>query len=264
MTAYASEALDGKNTPLDQYIDPKDFGWIFSYDTPSCSADQVTTQEERDEILTLLAFNVVLNDWQTASNPQRRGHNIGSVLADQNGHPVFWSRNANKVRDDASQHGEVRLIQNYLTCDGVADYATGLTVYSTLEPCAMCSGMMTLTQVSRVVYGQSDPGYGGAAKALLSINYPNVYEDSPLNTSEFKKKVDSSYKTWSTSGKGGVTSYLLSDDAKSLFDEAATRLASYQVRHAENATILSEAIKFAKTANTEDPSKGLLANCPKR
>ncbi len=40
------------------------------------------------------------------------------------------------------------------------------TVYTTLEPCAQCSGMMTLCSIERTVYGQTDPGFGKAMERL--------------------------------------------------------------------------------------------------
>lgn len=103
-----------------------------------------------------------------------------------------------------------------------------------------------------------------SARALLAINYPNVYEDSPLNTSEIKWKLDAAYKVFNSTNKAGMTSFLLSDQAKTLFEEARDRLASYKVRYTDNGPILSAATNMAKSAQTEDPVKGLLANCPSK
>ena len=41
----------------------------------------------------------------------------------------------------------------------IAD-ATGSTVYVTLEPCAMCAGLMVNARVQRCVYGATDPRGG--------------------------------------------------------------------------------------------------------
>ena len=38
----------------------------------------------------------------------------------------------------------------------------GVTLYVTLEPCAMCAGAMVQSRVSRVVYGADDPKMGAA------------------------------------------------------------------------------------------------------
>ena len=121
-------------------------------------------QEERDEIYMLLAYGVVLKDWQTGG-PDQRGHNVGSVLVDGDGKIVYWARNSNHITKNGTQHGEVRLILGYLS-----DFQTynlpGYTVYTTLEPCVQCSGMMKMVSMKRVVYGQSDPGFGKALERL--------------------------------------------------------------------------------------------------
>ncbi|MBK7857974.1 MAG: nucleoside deaminase [Archangiaceae bacterium] len=39
---------------------------------------------------------------------------------------------------------------------------TGVTVYVTLEPCAMCAGAMVQARLTRVVYGAADPKQGRA------------------------------------------------------------------------------------------------------
>ena len=132
-------------------------------ETVSVSIASDPIQQERDLILSLTAMAVVRADWQ--DDDTGRGHNIGSVLVDAKGIPVFWARNASRRLDNGSQHGEVRLIQNFLNCKGIGRYAKGYTVYTTLEPCAMCTGLMILTQVTRVVYVQEDPGYGDTAEA---------------------------------------------------------------------------------------------------
>lgn len=257
-TRYGDEAFNGNSgSDLDKTIDVRDFKRRIEWDSPACGDSALTIREERDHIMMLLAFSVVLNDWQT-DVPSRRGHNIGSVLVDQHGQPVFWARNANKVKGDATQHGEVRLIQNYLNCKGVGDYADRLTVYTSLEPCAMCSGMMTLTQVERVVYGQSDPGYGKAVKALLSVNYPDVYEDVPLDISPIKRALDAAYRA----KKQTITGFLLTPEAKAIYERASSDLDAYSPTYSQNVAPLASARAMKSKALKEDPQLGLAANCP--
>jgi tRNA(adenine34) deaminase len=99
-------------------------------------------------MLSLAVLYMVYKDWQ-GSAKARRGHNIGSILVDKNSVPVFWARNSVTVLDDSSQHGEVRTIQSFLNCPGVGRYVNGYSVYTTLEPCAMCTGMMAMAQVRK-------------------------------------------------------------------------------------------------------------------
>jgi tRNA(adenine34) deaminase len=44
----------------------------------------------------------------------------------------------------------------------------GVTVYVTVEPCAMCAGAMIQARIARLVYGCDDPK-GGAAHTCFEI-----------------------------------------------------------------------------------------------
>jgi tRNA(adenine34) deaminase len=52
---------------------------------------------------------------------------------------------------------------------------SGVTLFATLEPCAMCAGAMVLARIDRLVYAASDPR-AGAAGSLLDLT-----ADSRLN-----------------------------------------------------------------------------------
>jgi tRNA(Arg) A34 adenosine deaminase TadA len=52
---------------------------------------------------------------------------------------------------------------------------TGCTLVVTLEPCAMCAGLIVNARVGRLVYGASDPK-AGAAGSLMRLT-----EDARLN-----------------------------------------------------------------------------------
>ena len=46
---------------------------------------------------------------------------------------------------------------------------TGVTVYVTLEPCAMCAGAMVLARIDRLVFGAADPK-AGAVGSLQDLS----------------------------------------------------------------------------------------------
>ena len=203
----------------------------------SVSVATDAVQQERDVILSLAAMAVVRADWQ--ENSTGRGHNIGSVLVNAQGVPVFWARNAARGLDNASQHGEVRLIQNFLNCKGVGRYADGYTVYTTLEPCAMCTGLMTLTQVTRVVYVQEDPGYGDAAEALKRIHYPKVFEEATVPADPAKGTLEAGFDAYrANDSTKTITDFLLTPAAKAAYDKAVQALRDFRVVHTENASPL--------------------------
>lgn len=234
---------------------PTELANVYQLKQPaSCKTISKSTSDqsslERDLIYGLLAYSVVLKDWQTDADYEDktiRGHNIGSVLVNEKDTPVFWARNSNYKTNNGSQHGEVRAIRNYLE-SYKERYLKGFTIYTTLEPCAMCTGMASLTQISRVVYGQKDPDYGDAAERLfkdLSQSggfkpYPRTFESIALD-SPIKTELDSAYQ--STEMKS-ITRWLRRADTKTTFSKAKQQLFSMQTAHKENSSVLSCAKDF--------------------
>lgn len=49
-----------------------------------------------------------------------------------------------------------------------------VTLYCTLEPCAMCAGAMVLARLPRLVYGADDPKAGAGGSVLDLLNHPRL------------------------------------------------------------------------------------------
>lgn len=187
------------------------------------------SQAEVDHIFSLLAYAVVFKDWQSPRIPNPRGHNIGAVLVDHSLQPVFWARNTNLTTNNSSQHAEVRLIYNFLECS-TRPYMNGYTIYTTLEPCAMCTGMMSLTRVTRTVYGQEDPLFGNAFERLAADHsttggdpaYPILFSIARSPSSHAARLEESFGK----SGDGSIVRWLQSDEARKIYSAAYTELIS--------------------------------------
>lgn len=215
-------------------------------------------QEERDQIYMLTAYGVVLNDWQE-ENENKRGHNIGSILVAPDGRIVNWARNCNASLSNGTQHGEVRLMIGYL--NRVGGYSLkDHTIYTTLEPCAQCSGMMTLCSIYRTVYGQTDPGFGKAIERLtLDSKKWNEkgYEPYPrkvISDRSKSKYCDQLDKAYQQSG-GSITKFLLTDQAKSIYTRAVQQLNCYQLKYPEeNQSILEHAQQTLKNVRPGIPT----------
>lgn len=50
----------------------------------------------------------------------------------------------------------------------------GCTLYTTLEPCAMCAGAILHARIRRLVYGASDPKAGACGSVLGVMNHPHL------------------------------------------------------------------------------------------
>ncbi len=48
------------------------------------------------------------------------------------------------------------------------------TLYSTLEPCAMCAGAIVHARIAQLVYGASDPKAGACGSVLQVMNHPQL------------------------------------------------------------------------------------------
>ncbi len=230
-------------------------------------------QTERDDIATLAAYSVVYKSWQPNNE---RGYNIGSVLLDTdtstNGRLVYWGVNCNNATENQTQHGEVRLMLGYLAqlhSDRqkgipVPDIKNlkGYTVYTSLEPCAQCSGMMTLQNVKRTVYGQSDPGYGKALERLQldSTSLPNGYPPYPRpvtserSTSIYRDWLEKAYAAYQEKygSDAHITDFLKTDTAHSIFQAAYKEFTTYTLKQpVENTEFLKQAQTMVETVTPE-------------
>jgi tRNA(adenine34) deaminase len=215
----------------------------------------MSAAEEKDNIFTLLAYAVVLKDWQNNDMEHNRGYNIGSVLVDQNNKAVYWARNSVNLTKNMSQHGEVRLMTCYLWREKTKNLK-GYTIYTTLEPCAMCSGMMMLTSMPRTVYGETDPGYGMAIERLEldSRKLPNGYAPylrhvtSIPSIAELRCALDDAYDNYGKSHpQPHITEFLTTDEAKKIYSFALNTLMNYRVKYPENQAVVDQAQAFYRT-----------------
>jgi len=211
---------------------------------PGYSKEGDAVQKELDEIYTLLAYALVYQDWQPDSIPRerRRGYNIGTILVDEKQQVVHWGLNSINSTDNATQHGEVRAITSYL--DSLRAFnLRGFTLYTTLEPCAMCSGMAVMTNIDRVVYGQKDVDFAGALDRL-AVNsekfggfkpYPRIVVPDPAPT-PFRERLDEKFREFLASDdEKYLAKFLASEEARQIFGEASKAFAVYQVTHSVNA-----------------------------
>lgn len=218
-------------------------------------------QAERDDIFSLAVLDMVYRDWQSSSNG--RGHNIGSILVDSQYRPIFWARNSVTVTGNATQHGEVRLIQAFLDCQGVGKYMSGYTIYTTLEPCAMCTGMIAMTQLDRVVYVQADPEFGHALAGLKHVGFPRLFQQDTVNASVQKQKLEAGWAQYRTAHEGSaITDYLLSDGAADIYRSASADLARLEVKNPENKQVLANALDFLGGVGPETFGEKMQDRCP--
>jgi tRNA(adenine34) deaminase len=92
---------------------------------------------------------------------------VGAVALHE-GQVVGRGRNAREADRDPTAHAELLAIQEAARTLG-RWRLSGVTLFVTLEPCAMCAGAMVLARIDRLVYGASDPK-AGAVGSLLDLS----------------------------------------------------------------------------------------------
>ncbi len=84
---------------------------------------------------------------------------VGAVVVDAAGRILAAACNRTITDNDPTAHAEIVAIRT--AAIRVRNYRlTGTTVYTTVEPCAMCAGALVTARVARLVYGARDERFG--------------------------------------------------------------------------------------------------------
>jgi tRNA(Arg) A34 adenosine deaminase TadA len=124
---------------------------------------------DHDRALMLIAL-------EKAQDAARNGEApIGAVVADPaTGEVIAAAGNAPIGLHDPTAHAEVLSLRQAALKRG--NYRlTGLTLYVTLEPCAMCAGAISHARIGRVVYGADDPKGGGVVHGAKVFDQPTCH-----------------------------------------------------------------------------------------
>lgn len=116
---------------------------------------------ERDEILMRKALKAASEAAALEEVP------IGACIVDADGQILAVASNRTITNNDPTAHAEILALRE--AADKIGNYRlTGTTIYTTIEPCAMCAGALVNARVKRLVYGATDEKYG-AVETLFRI-----------------------------------------------------------------------------------------------
>jgi tRNA(adenine34) deaminase len=100
---------------------------------------------------------------------------VGAIIVSPTGEIIARGNNQVLRSSDPTAHAEIVALRaaglalnNYrlLTPEG------GCTLYTTLEPCAMCAGAILHARIARLVYAAPDPKAGACGSVLSVLNHP--------------------------------------------------------------------------------------------
>lgn len=108
--------------------------------------------ENTDETYMKMALNEAMNAFEENEVP------VGAIVV-LDGKVIARGHNLTETLKDVTAHAEMIAITSAENGLG-AKYLRNCTLYVTLEPCIMCAGAILHSQISRLVYGASDPKKG--------------------------------------------------------------------------------------------------------
>ena len=97
---------------------------------------------------------------------------VGAVIYYED---VLVGRGRNRVLHDLDPTGHAEIVAMRAAAQTLGNYRLiGCTLYSTLEPCAMCAGAMIHARLGRLVFGALDPKAGAAGSVLSVLNHDRL------------------------------------------------------------------------------------------
>lgn len=215
---------------------------------------------ERDFIFMHLAFALVGQTWnpvvswdvKDSSGEKFGGNNVGAVILEKN-KIIGWG--INLAAQNLVFHAESLAILSYLKGNNKASLPDGATIYTSLEPCKMCAGMITGAGKNiEVVMGAKDhkintvisdgKKYNGCSERMPS---PALAKDqkNPFSVvgswidARRERSVDDARLDLSSAGGGGASTKFLRDEQDEKYrtvlasnpkfvQQSATRLATLE------------------------------------
>jgi tRNA(Arg) A34 adenosine deaminase TadA len=113
--------------------------------------------------------------FEEAAGAARRGEvPVGAAIADPEGR--ILARDGNRIieRCDPTAHAEMIVLQQAARLLG-NERLLGTTLYVTLEPCAMCTGAISLARVERLVFAAEDPKGGAVLHGPRFFEQPTCH-----------------------------------------------------------------------------------------
>ena len=100
---------------------------------------------------------------------------VGAVVLDPaTGEVIAKAGNAPIKLHDPTAHAEIRAIR--MAAEKLGNYRlSGLSLFVTLEPCAMCAGAISHARIGRLVFGASDPKGGGVVHGAKVFDRPTCH-----------------------------------------------------------------------------------------
>ena len=123
---------------------------------------------ERDELLMSEAIKAAIKAGESDEIP------IGAILTNEAGEVLAIAGNRTISDSDPTAHAEILALRE--AARKIGNYRlTDATVYTTIEPCAMCAGALVNARIKRLVFGAHDLRFGAVETVF------RICDNSSLN-----------------------------------------------------------------------------------
>jgi tRNA(Arg) A34 adenosine deaminase TadA len=99
---------------------------------------------------------------------------VGAALASSGGQLIAHDGNRIVERHDPTAHAEMIVLQQASRLLG-NERLLATVLYVTLEPCAMCTGAISLARVGRLVFAADDPKGGAVLHGARFFDQPTCH-----------------------------------------------------------------------------------------
>lgn len=271
-------------------LNPKDpISTLIEVPVPEMSDEEI----ERHDIFMLLTLTLVYENWCITKDdpevvkaykkfdPEREfseyvGHNIGALLVAPSNDIIAYSFNCNHLYNNSTEHAEARVVRkglrhynrlHFKSGEGLHGYSSilkGHTVYTSLESCSQCCGIMDLANVSKVIYAQDDLGQGRIGNVLYNYhkNEGDYGASLPIRAKFLPifSVIEKAWKEYSEFREGaaelssqrrpGTAEFLRSIIAYKAYREAVYRFENYNPEYENNKYILKNGTNFRNSSNS--------------
>ncbi len=114
---------------------------------------------------------------------------VGAVIVEASGDIIARAGNETRERLDPSAHAEVLAIRK--ACDVLkTDRLVNCDIYVTLEPCAMCAGLIANARLRRIYFAASDPKSGGVQQGARVFDHQQTHHIPEIYPGIGEKKAE--------------------------------------------------------------------------
>jgi len=126
---------------------------------------------QQDEKFMAIAIQMAFNARKAGNEP------FGAILV-KHDEIVMYGENKINSFCDPTHHAEIGLIRTYCSEHNIFDLSD-YTLYTSCEPCVMCTGAMVWSKLGKVVYSVSHDQLAEIAGSNIMIASKEVFEKSP-------------------------------------------------------------------------------------